>query len=147
MADGILPESIPQNLHQASAEELKAYEEERRLFYVGVTRAKDHLTLFTTNRPSTFCSEFLGKSSVTEEGRKNLMPVESRISRTKASEELYFRLKEELGTGVIVEHKKYGEGVVTQLDDRLVHIMFQDDTLRMMDLKILANAGLLKVKK
>ena len=131
VADGILPESIPQNLHQASAEELKAYEEERRLFYVGVTRAKDHLTLFTTNRPSTFCSEFLGKSSVTEEGRKNLMPVESRISRT----------------GVIVEHKKYGEGVVTQLDDRLVHIMFQDDTLRMMDLKILANAGLLKVKK
>ena len=91
------------------------------------------------------------------------MPVESRISRTfkqarpyaavagirqtKASEELYFRLKEELGTGVIVEHKKYGEGVVTQLDDLLVHIMFQDDTLRMMDLKILANAGLLKVKK
>ena len=163
VADGILPESIPQNLHQASAEELKAYEEERRLFYVGVTRAKDHLTLFTTNRPSTFCSEFLGKSSVTEEGRKNLMPVESRISRTfkqarpyaavagirqtKASEELYFRLKEELGTGVIVDHKKYGEGVVTQLDDRLVHIMFQDDTLRMMDLKILANAGLLKVKK
>ena len=46
-----------------------------------------------------------------------------------------------------VKHKKYGEGVVTQLDDRLVHIMFQDDTLRMMDLKILANAGLLKVKK
>ena len=69
------------------------------------------------------------------------------IRQTKASEELYFRLKEELGTGVIVEHKKYGEGVVTQLDDRLVHIMFQDDTLRMMDLKILANAGLLKVKK
>ena len=32
VADGILPESIPQNLHQASAEELKAYEEERRLF-------------------------------------------------------------------------------------------------------------------
>ena len=48
---------------------------------------------------------------------------------------------------MIVEHKKYGEGVVTQLDDWLVHIMFQDDTLRMMDLKILANAGLLKVKK
>ena len=163
VADGILPESIPQNLRHASAEELKAYEEERRLFYVGVTRAKDQLTLFTTNRPSTFCSEFLGKSSIPEESSKNLMPVDSRISRTfrqtkpyaavagirqtKASEELYSRLKEELGAGVIVEHKKYGEGVVTQLDDRLVHILFRDDTLRMMDLKILANAGLLKVKK
>ena len=163
VADGILPESIPQNLRHASAEELKAYEEERRLFYVGVTRAKDQLTLFTTNRPSTFCSEFLGKSSIPEESGKNLMPVDSRTSRTfrqtkpyaavtgirqtKASEERYSRLKEELGAGVIVEHKKYGEGVVTQLDDRLVHILFRDDTLRMMDLKILANAGLLKVKK
>ena len=163
VADGILPESIPQNLRHASAEELKAYEEERRLFYVGVTRAKDQLTLFTTNRPSTFCSEFLGKSSIPEESGKNLMPVDSRTSRTfrqtkpyaavtgirqtKASEERYSRLKEELGAGVIVEHKKYGEGVVTQLDDRLVHILFRDDTLRMMDLKTLANAGLLKVKK
>lgn len=163
VADGILPESIPQNLRNASAEELKAYEEERRLFYVGVTRAKDQLTLFTTNRPSTFCSDFLGKSSIPEESSKNLMPVDSRTSRTfrqtkpyaavvgirqtKASEELYSRLKEELGAGVLVEHKKYGEGVVTQLDDRLVHILFRDDTLRMMDLKILANAGLLKVKK
>lgn len=163
VADGILPESIPQNLCNASAEELKAYEEERRLFYVGVTRAKDQLTLFTTNRPSTFCSEFLWKSSIPEESSKNLMPVDSRTSRTfrqtkpyaavvgirqtKASEELYSRLKEELGAGVLVEHKKYGEGVVTQLDDRLVHILFRDNTLRMMDLKILANAGLLKVKK
>lgn len=163
VADGILPESIPQNLRHASAEELKAYEEERRLFYVGVTRAKDQLTLFTTNSPSTFCSEFLGKSSIPEESGKNLMPVDSRTSRTfrqtkpyaavtgirqtKASEELYSRLKEELGAGVLVEHKKYGEGVVTQLDDRLVHILFRDNTLRMMDLKILANAGLLKVKK
>lgn len=163
VADGILPESIPQNLRHASAEELKAYEEERRLFYVGVTRAKDQLTLFTTNRPSTFCSEFLGKSSIPEESSKNLMPVDSRTNRTfrqtkpyaavtgirqtKASEELYSRLKEELGEGVLVEHKKYGEGVVTQLDDRLVHILFRDDTLRMMDLKTLANAGLLKVKK
>lgn len=163
VADGILPESIPQNLRHASAEELKAYEEERRLFYVGVTRAKDQLTLFTTNSPSTFCSEFLGKSSIPEESGKNLMPVDSRTSwtfrqtkpyaavtgirQTKASEELYSRLKEELGAGVLVEHKKYGEGVVTQLDDRLVHILFRDNTLRMMDLKILANAGLLKVKK
>ncbi|WP_456081579.1 ATP-dependent helicase [Mediterraneibacter sp.] len=163
VADGILPESIPQNLRHASAEELKAYEEERRLFYVGVTRAKDQLTLFTTNRPSTFCSEFLGKSSIPEESSKNLMPMDSRTSRTfrqtkpyaavagirqtKASEELYSHLKEELGAGVLVEHKKYGEGVVTQLDDRLVHILFRDDTLRMMDLKTLANAGLLKVKK
>lgn len=46
------------------------------------------------------------------------MPQSPASRQTKASEELYFRLKEELGTGVIVEHKKYGEGVVTQLDDR-----------------------------
>ena len=43
--------------------------------------------------------------------------------------------------------KKYGEGVVTQLDDRLVHIMFQDDTLRMMDLKNPGKCRIIKSKE
>ncbi len=163
MADGILPESIPQNLHQASAEELKAYEEERRLFLCRSNKGKGPSDTFYDQQTQYILFRVSWEIFRDRRRQKNLMPVESRISRTfkqarpyaavagirqtKASEELYFRLKEELGTGVIVEHKKYGEGVVTQLDDRLVHIMFQDDTLRMMDLKILANAGLLKVKK
>lgn len=45
--DGILLEKIPKNLKNASKEEIETYEEERRLFYVGVTRAENQLVVFT----------------------------------------------------------------------------------------------------
>ena len=68
--DGILPEKVLANSRTASKEELETYEEERRLFYVGVTRAKNHLNLFTTNKPSKFCSELLGKRNLRENQQK-----------------------------------------------------------------------------
>ena len=43
--DGLLPKTLPGA--QATKEELDAYEEERRLFYVGMTRAKRALTVIT----------------------------------------------------------------------------------------------------
>lgn len=64
--DGILPEKVLANPRTASKEELETYEEERRLFYVGVTRAKNQLNVFTTNKPSKFCSELLGKRNLRE---------------------------------------------------------------------------------
>ena len=62
--DGILPEKVLANPRTASKEELETYEEERRFFYVGVTRAKNQLNVFTTNKPSKFCSELLGKRNL-----------------------------------------------------------------------------------
>ena len=63
VVDGILPAQIPRSLHSSkpSREEMETYEEERRLFYVGATRAKQDLRLMTTNRKSSFCEELLGK--------------------------------------------------------------------------------------
>lgn len=43
----------------AEEKELAAYEEERRLFYVGVTRAKERLFLFSVNQKSAFIKEFM----------------------------------------------------------------------------------------
>ena len=68
--DGILPEKVLANSRTASKEELETYEEERRLFYVGVTRAKNQLNVFTTNKPSKFCSELLGKRNLRENQQK-----------------------------------------------------------------------------
>ena len=68
--DGILPEKVLANPRTASKEELETYEEERRLFYVGVTRAKNQLNVFTTNKPSKFCSELLGKRNLMENQQK-----------------------------------------------------------------------------
>ena len=44
VADGIFPKTVPEGPEPEQAE-LDAYEEERRLFYVGMTRAKDVLKI------------------------------------------------------------------------------------------------------
>ena len=46
-----------QNPRTASKEELESYEEERRLFYVGMTRAREELILTCGAEPSSFLSE------------------------------------------------------------------------------------------
>jgi len=53
--DGILPSII--RPEAKTDEELKQYEEERRLFYVGITRAKKDLFLFQCGESSEFISE------------------------------------------------------------------------------------------
>ena len=61
--DGVLPAQIPKDLKKAEKTELEAYEEERRLFYVGITRAKDQLYVFTMkNQHSAFCDELFQRT-------------------------------------------------------------------------------------
>lgn len=56
--DGVLPAQIPKELKKAEKAELAAYEEERRLFYVGITRAKNQLYVFTMKtQHASFCDE------------------------------------------------------------------------------------------
>ncbi len=53
--DGILPSKTASEAQ--SIEEIKLYEEERRLYYVGMTRAKNDLYLFSCGETSGFTSE------------------------------------------------------------------------------------------
>lgn len=123
VVDGILPEKVLTSMNTASKEEIGAYEEERRLFYVGVTRAKNQLNIFATGKPSRFCNELLEKN----------ISVES-----------YQKLSDELGEGVIVKHRKFGKGVVTEIEGEHIRIRFGDDEKKM-DLKVLARLGLLEI--
>lgn len=54
MADGLFPESVPASMLDASPKDKETFEEERRLFYVGVTRAKEELILFDTGKNRYF---------------------------------------------------------------------------------------------
>lgn len=61
--DGVLPAQIPKDLKKAEKTELEAYEEERRLFYVGITRAKNQLYVFTMKtQHSSFCDELFQRT-------------------------------------------------------------------------------------
>lgn len=61
--DGVLPAQIPKDLKKAEKAELEAYEEERRLFYVGITRAKNQLYVFTMKtQHSVFCDELFQRT-------------------------------------------------------------------------------------
>lgn len=155
VVDGILPEQPLQNPKRASKEELQTYEEERRLFYVGVTRARQQLTLFTTNRESSFCREILGKTFIQKNSTKAVSTnkifsqanpyAQNTTSRMKpVTAEEYKKFKEQLGAGVVVKHKKFGDGVVVSMDEEHVQILF-GEKLRNLDMRMLIQGGFLEV--
>ena len=158
--DGILPEKV-------SKEELETYEEERRLFYVGVTRAKNQLNVFTTNKPSKFCSELLGKRNLRENQQKEYAGIKKWGDYSPAGTygikgngmyhgygtghgfqkqpgKSYQELADALGEGMIVKHKKFGEGVVVDMEGEHIRIQFGDN-VKNMDLKVLARLGMLEI--
>lgn len=165
--DGILPEKVLANLRTASKEELETYEEERRLFYVGVTRAKNQLNVFTTNKPSKFCSELLGKRNLRENQQKEYAGIKkwgdyspagtygikgngmyhgygTGHGSQKQPGKSYQELADALGEGMIVKHKKFGEGVVVDMEGEHIRIQFGDN-VKNMDLKVLARLGMLEI--
>ena len=57
--NGVFPNKVVRDMKRATAQEKKEYEEERRIFYVGMTRAKEHLTIIKyRDRSSSFLKEF-----------------------------------------------------------------------------------------
>lgn len=165
--DGILPEKVLANPRTASKEELETYEEERRLFYVGVTRAKNQLNVFMTNKPSKFCSELLGKRNLRENQQKEYAGIKkwgdyspagtygikgngmyhgygTGHGSQKQPGKSYQELADALGEGVIVKHKKFGEGVVVDMEGEHIRIQFGDN-VKNMDLKVLARLGMLEI--
>ena len=165
--DGILPEKVLANPRTASKEELETYEEERRLFYVGVTRAKNQLNVFTTNKPSKFCSELLGKRNLRENQQKEYVGIKkwgdyspagtygikgngmyhgygTGHGSQKQPGKSYQELADALGEGMIVKHKKFGEGVVVDMEGEHIRIQLGDN-VKNMDLKVLARLGMLEI--
>ena len=99
-------------------------EEERRMFYVAMTRAKDYLHIFTVEDYFT-----------------------KKLPRSRFLGELLFD-KEELAVGAIVEHKKYGIGKITYIDQDRICVYFDklDDT-RTLNVEFVIANGLLTLKQ
>ncbi|MDE7188408.1 MAG: ATP-dependent helicase, partial [Lachnospiraceae bacterium] len=133
VVDGIFPEDTPKSLKAMDKKERAAYEEERRLFYVGVTRAKNNLEVFKLDQKSSFCEELVRKETgaadkagkISLQAKAKSRPVQAYASGGKVfSQEEYEKYAASLGEGLIVQHKKLGEGVVVEVQEDRVILQF-----------------------
>lgn len=152
--DGIFPENVIANYENSKkkGEEAKEYEEERRLYYVGVTRAKNELCIFEFDDGSTFTNELLGienKNSANSSDIYGITGISSTRSMSKSSsyknsidltkptsyqktetkrkkitESEYADKIEEIYLTGTVMHKKYGLGKVLKISGDLLEIEF-----------------------
>ena len=150
VVDGILPDQIPVNLKTAPREELETYEEERRLFYVGATRAKNRLFLFTMKQTSSFCDEFLGKAAPKKRviqataGNIHLPGADTKAAAPKALSDSEFQaFMEQMAEGVVVTHKIFGQGVVVELNEKKIRVDF-DGEVKTFSSRVLAGSGMLE---
>lgn len=175
VADGIFPENVPavskeyetdepgnyygknnrktreNSAGKTARKEIEAYEEERRLFYVGVTRAKNNLNVFKIPSFSTFCRELteMIRENTTNTGQKSRQKQLSGSSYMKPkkvfSQAEYDAFCDSLGEGIGVVHQKFGQGIVSAMSDEYVTVHF-DEISRKMSLHILFENDLLKVR-
>ena len=143
--DGIFPEKIPKDIKRADKETIESYEEERRLFYVAVTRAKNNLYLLRTEGASTFVKQLLNKKEMEVIVKQPASHMQQKIvakgnhyslQKTVISEEAYENFLLQLTIGRKVTHKKQGQGVIVTMDETHVTIDFGSMQKRF-DLKIL----------
>lgn len=133
--DGIFPRvAEPKPGEKLSAEDAAALEEERRIFYVGVTRAKKQLEIITYEK------EYGKMGKPVPSFIRNLLPPEQRppaptpaSSRQGSSE--YRELAEGYPPGTTVEHKSFGSGTIEELEDNIVTINFKSGIRKTFDLK------------
>ena len=126
MEEGVFP-------HSRSLEE-QGLEEERRLAYVGLTRAKERLTLTHATSRSLWGargynlpSRFLDELPQDELERERLRPASWR-GYGPGAQPVPERPRIDLSTGDSVRHSTLGEGVVTAIDaDGTVTVRFADD--------------------
>jgi len=152
VCDGVFPENV-RDPKSATPEEMKEYEEERRLFYVGVTRAKNTLCIFKSDKVSTFCNELLNKQSTTPVAisKKPSMATVARNSSyntapssfdNRESLASYKQFCENISQKKTVKHSVFGIGEVVSQDMEHITIRFGVKE-RMLSLKSMYEKGLL----
>ena len=121
MEEGIFP-------HNRSFESESELEEERRLCYVGITRAKEHLWLMNAKKRTLFGQVSMNfPSRFIKEINSDLIYKEESVSLKNNSYigNMYERdLNDDLKVGDKVVHDKFGEGIVVKIDGSVATIAF-----------------------
>ena len=124
VVNGVFPSKIIKNFKSATPQEKRDYEEERRIFYVGITRAKDNLTILKyDDAPSIFTGELSPKkrkdttrTPANAKNKENILlkptPLLKKKSVPVTSGE---NVPDNLIIGERITQVKYGEGIITDV--------------------------------
>ncbi len=106
--------------HRSALEDEEELEEERRLFYVAITRAKEKLYLSYTRskdrRPSRFLSDI----------PKNLLNLEHfKKRKPRVSYAVELKPNSKIRKGILVNHRVFGVGKVLKVEGERAEVDFQ----------------------
>ena len=145
--DGIFPSVNPRKGNDLSDEERVALEEERRLFYVGATRARRQLVLLTCDNrfgepspPASFVGQFLGTPEWASQrpGTPGKAPAEPDAAAVAAWEKDYL-------PGTAVVHRAFGPGMVVSRSGAVVVIAFDEVGTKKVELTACLRKRLLRL--
>jgi DNA helicase-2/ATP-dependent DNA helicase PcrA len=128
--NGVFPSRIIKDFKSATTQDKRDYEEERRIFYVGLTRAKEKLTLLRyEDEPSMFIGELFPKekkksieSGAAVKKKENILTKPTILLKKKKAPADNSKVPDNLVIGERVSQVKYGSGVITDVtwdDDEL----------------------------
>ena len=141
LAYGLDPEK--QSVKRLAPEELEAYEEERRLFYVGMTRAKDRLSVITF-RKDTLASRFSGELFPKKEPDQGARPGKR---YPLAPAKTQGQGTEEAGDytpGTRILHQVFGPGTLTSRTGDIATAAFDSGAVKKLSVSTALRAGQLR---
>ena len=114
--------------YQLSLENVQDIEEERRLYYVAVTRAKEKLYLLSAKRRYAFAkisynpvSRFVYESNIDIIKEKSSWNVNFKVQKEQFYEE---KNNEDYNVGDLVYHENFGTGSIVEIHDDILVIAF-----------------------
>lgn len=121
LVEGIIPERETIKAEQGGKNEL--LEEERRLFYVGMTRAKRQLTLCSMNyyhHKRVKVSRFIREVNLVMQGKNPQEVIRQEVSSPMG----------DLVAGLVIQHKSFGEGVIVNDEGNVIVVRFKNGSQR-----------------
>ena len=122
--NGVFPGKMIKNFKSATPQEKRDYEEERRIFYVGITRAKDNLTILKyDDAPSMFTGELspkkkkdMAKTHANAKKVENVLLKPTPLLKKKSVPVTSgVNVPDNLIIGERIIQTKYGEGIITDV--------------------------------
>ncbi len=119
-------------------------EEEARLFYVGMTRAKEELELLSTKSALTKKVPLFIQRSLKSQPEKILSHFKKHLP--SFGKQRQHRLKGSWQVGETIRHRQFGSGVIKKIKGRVAEVSFKDKT-RKLDLALCEDNRLIENMK